>query len=740
VIVVVTAVVGGLAGAHPTGNRITDVGVTALATGLLVYAAGFSKRWSWLVLSTTATLLASGEVGWCLGGAAFALTLYMIVADSRSKVAGQLVAALATSALLLDGSTKPVRLSAIAGMTACLLVLLSAYATAPRKVRRRARRIAAAVAVLNAIPVVLYALAAASARSAVDEGFTAIQQGVESAQVGDRSATVEALHRARDALRRAQRETESSFAAPALAVPGLGPNAAAVKVAIDRGVKLTDDALAMSLLVDPERLRPRAGQIDIEAIRATQAPLARVVSELEGTRDRLRGTRSAWILAPLSHRLDGVANRIETVLPSAQAALNASVAAPGLLGADRPAHFLVLFVTPVESRGSGFPGNYGQLDVSAGHMTLKRFGRTSELIALPGAPPRSVPGPADFLARYSRFEALPDFYNVTFSPDLPTVATVYRSLYPQAGGDPIDGVIRVDPMGLAALLRYTGPITINSAPIPLTSDNVADYLLRDQYYAYADANSDRIDVLDELGHATFDHLMNIELPSPQQLVHDLAPVVGGQHLSLFVFDPAAARLLHQTGLSGGVPDVVGDQVGVIVNNLSGSKIDLFLERTIDYRAEWDPTTGEIAATTIVTLHNSAPTTDPATVVGNLIASRSPDGQGPPIGTNRSYLSIYSPWFPSSVEIDGVVGAAQVEDELGRKVASLVLDVPSGASRSVTIHYRGRISIGAQYRLDVWRQSLAIPGTAHVAINDRSGRHFEQTFPLDTNSSINFSAG
>jgi hypothetical protein len=88
----------------------------------------------------------------------------------------------------------------------------------------------------------------------------------------------------------------------------------------------------------------------------------------------------------------------------------------------------------------------------------------------------------------------------------------------------------------------------------------------------------------------------------------------------------------------------------------------------------------------------------------------------------------------------VVGSAQIEDELGRKVASLVLDIPAGGTRTVTINYRGQLPVGEPYHLDVWRQSLAIPGTATVDVTTKNGRRTEQMFPLGTNASVTVRAG
>jgi hypothetical protein len=375
-------------------------------------------------------------------------------------------------------------------------------------------------------------------------------------------------------------------------------------------------------------------------------------------------------------------------------------------------------------------------------MSLGRFGRSSELVAAPGSPRRTISGPADFLARYGRFDPASGFIDVASSPDLPTVAEVDRELYPQAGGKPIDGVIRVDPVGLAALLQYTGPIEVASARKALTAENAADYLLREQYVTFTGAaNAERIDVLDDLGHATFDRLTRVDLPGPQQLARDLGPMVQGQHLSMTTFDDTSRRLLDRTGLTGAVPPVNGDQIGVIINDIGGSKIDLFLERDIEYRASWDPDTGTIDATATVTLRNNAPAAGlPDYIIGNVVTANTPDHEVLPRGTNRAFVSIYSPWFPLSPKVDGVETPFQIEDELGRKVASLTIDIPAGGQRTLSVQVHGQLPIGQPYHLDIWRQSLALDGQATVHIKGPNGHNVDRRFSLGTNGTIWFRAG
>src|SRR6202035_2533486 len=76
------------------------------------------------------------------------------------------------------------------------------------------------------------------------------------------------------------------------------------------------------------------------------------------------------------------------------------------------------------------------------------------------------------------------FQDVTYSPDFPTVGKVISQMYPQAGGDQIDGVLALDPDALSALLRFTGPINVAGLPTPLTAANAADVLLRQQYLSF----------------------------------------------------------------------------------------------------------------------------------------------------------------------------------------------------------------------------------------------------------------
>ena len=150
-----------------------------------------------------------------------------------------------------------------------------------------------------------------------------------------------------------------------------------------------------------------------------------------------------------------------------------------MLGGEGARRYFISFVNPAEARfQGGFIGSYGVLLAEHGKVTLERSGPIEDLSDAPGFDSRSLSGPALYLQRYGRFQPARFLQNLTASPDLPDNAAAIAKLYPQAGGTAVQGVISVDPEGLGALLKLTGPITVPGRTEPLTADTAAPYLLQ----------------------------------------------------------------------------------------------------------------------------------------------------------------------------------------------------------------------------------------------------------------------
>lgn len=714
-VVALGAVAGAFADVEPSGSRVADRVLAAAFVGVVSAAASSAKRWTWFVAAGPALALARGGVAAACGAAALVLAIASTDPVRPHPARGAAVGALAAIALLRATGPSTTGASALLVALAVAPLLASGYRHASRRARRWARRGVAAVALVTLAVAGLYALAAAPAREAAERGQARLDAGVAAARAGDDVAATHELDAAADAFADAERHLDGPLAAPAVWVPVLGQNAEAADIMASAAADVSRRAATTALGAKAETLTLQGGALDLQRIQALEEPFGEVADTLDRWSPRLDAAATPWLVTPLADALDDVTTTLDDVGPDLERAALAVDVVPEMFGADGPTRWLVAFVTPVEARGrTGFMGNFAELTAGGGRVDMTRFGRAGELEA--GGTPgdqRALDAPTDYLERWGRFEPAATWRNVTMSPDFPSVAQVMAQLYPQSGGQEVDGVIAVDPVGLASLLRLTGPIDVPRLGRRLTADNAADFLLRDQYIALPD-NPERVDALESLSRATFDRLTTGDLPGPRGVADAMTDAVAEGHIHMWSADERQQALIEDVGLDGALPATDGgrDYLGVVNNNAVGNKVDLFLSRTVDYDAAWDPHTGVVTATASVTLTNDAPSTGlPRYVIGS--ALRDP----PPPGTNHTYLSIYTPWEATEATLDGEPVAVEAQVERGYRTYSLFLDVPpNGGTRTVTLRLAGQLSTADRYRLEVGTQPLVTPDRLDLALD------------------------
>jgi len=502
-----------LGGARPTGIGWLD-GVLLFGGGVAAAACGLRARTVPVYVAAGLAALCQPETGPLALAVVGLVAAFVRQARRGSSVYGTLAGGLAFAATVgapLEAGATPVvvPLAGLAWMAA------SARRSGSRRFRQRFDRVAAALAVVVVVGAGLGALAVVNARVHLDRGADLVEDGLAAARRGDTEAAVDALEAGRRALRRGEASLGAAWAKPAWLVPGVSQNARALDTIVSEVRSLAGVAVTSARDADLASLRARQGRVDVAAVAAVQEPLQGVLTELRATQARLDDLTDGWLAGPVSSRLDDVRTQLADAIPSAELALDATRELPGLLGGDGPRRYLVLITTPVEARArTGFPGNFAEVTFTDGRFEMTRFGRIRDLntavLARDRVPAPDVP--ADFLARYGRFNADRDWRNITMSPDFPTVASIATQLYPLSGGRAVDGVMSVDPVGLAALLSFTGPVTVPGAPEPLTAENAAAFLLRHQYVELEDT-PERVDVLESLAQATFDRLTAVDLPA-----------------------------------------------------------------------------------------------------------------------------------------------------------------------------------------------------------------------------------
>lgn len=713
----VSAVAAVTAGAQPTGWVVADA-VLPAALGAAVVLFAFRTKPQTLAIAAAAAAVAA------VGSAAHPLALLTVgfaVATAFTARRGPAATALAglglvQVALRLDlPAPLPHGTSALVAAALVVPVCVSGYRRMRRGDRRWVRRGAFVLTAASALGVMLGVLAVAEARAGLERGVDRATAGLAAARRADQSVAADALAESGRNFAGAQDTLSAWWVRPALSAPVVAQHVRVLQAVASSGVELASAGADVAEAANLDAVTIVDGRVPLDTIRALDAPLARAGATISSARTSLVAGRSGWLWPSVGRRLDTQLARLADAETTAARTSDAVGLLPRLFGEGGSRRWFLAVQTPVEGRATGgFMGNWGELTATDGKVALTRFGRVRELNEGGNSATKTISGPPDYLARYHRFAPEVTWQNVNLSPDFPTVARVIGDLYPQSGGQPVDGAIAIDPTGLAALLRITGPIEVAGWPEPLTADNVETTLLYEQYIRFP--NEDRPELLGDLAEAVFRRLTSTSLPPAHELLKTLGPAVAGRHLQIASLRAPEAAVLRRLDVDGAFPAVAGDFFSVTTQNGSGNKIEWFLRRSIDYSTKLAPD-GRLTATAKVTLHNTAPAAGlPPYLIG--AAADIADG------TSRLYVTLYSPWALTGVRVDGRASTLGSERELGRWAYATFVAIPAGGSATIEIDLEGVVAPawrGDAYQLVVHHQPTVAPDDVRLTVNGRA-RH------------------
>ncbi|MDP2291119.1 MAG: DUF4012 domain-containing protein [Actinomycetota bacterium] len=723
----VAALGAALAGCHPTGNPVGD----ALCAGVLAaFTTWMAATASWWALTL------AGAVTAVAGGGAWPALLFGLAAAGIGLWIGDRRASLpavrcASAALTVQGLVR-LPMQQFFGASALVAAVVTTFLIAvglQRRRRRARRRIVTGVLVfagVGLLAAVGFALSAVGSRGDIETGYRGLVDGLEQLEEGEPALAAATLHRTATALASASDGIDAAWVQPARLVPVVAQHQQALAELTSRAAVSAEAAADALDVVDFDALTIQGGRIDVDAVALLEGPLDRLQRAVGELRDALQRADSPWLVAPVAERLDEYRGRADDAARQAGNAHAAAVAGPALLGSDGPRSYFIGFASPAEARGLiGLMGNYAVITIDGGVIERTAFGRINDLGNQLALSPFTLQASDEFHARYGPYgagrsdteAASRSFWsNVTMSPDMPSVGPLVAQLWVSSGGEPVDGVIILDPAALAGLLEATGPVVVPGLEQPLSADNVEQFLLLDQY---ALDTPERRDLLEDVAAATLDAVLGGSLPGPRELASALSPAATGGHLLMWVERPDEQEFMHVVGIDGALPPLAGrDGVVVVNNNATANKIDSFLRRTVQYDASFDATSGTVTGTATITLTNTAPSSGyPDYVIGSEFLDL-------PLGTNRTLLSIYTPLEQVGTELDGETVGLSRSTELGWHVFSLQLDLAPGETRTLVVQLRGVIT-SPDYELVLRPQPLAIDervaitvvGDADVRFND-----------------------
>lgn len=712
-VTLLAALAAAAAPAGLTGSPLVDAIERGLIAAFVTYVGAHGRRISWLA---AAALLALSARGSALAILLTSLVIMVVISvpQRRPRALGALAVGLVVQVPMWSAPGTGAVGAALAAGSFVLLI-----GSGLPRLRTRRRRVATTAA-LGFCGLVLLAgvgavVAMALAVRNVQAGTQSARSALSSARDGDATRAKTELGLARDAFSAAQVRVQGWITAPSLLVPGMAQQVRAVRQVVEDGhqVAATGDDLVATADYDSLKY---AGRVDVDKMGALARPTHRAGTVLRRAHEHLKGLRRGWLLPPLNSRVGDFSAELMDAQRDIDLAGSLLDTAPALLGADGPRHYLVAFLTPAELRGGGgFVGSFAELEAVDGKVRLVRSGRTEELIDAVPPGQRKLTGPPDYLRRYGRNDPADFLQDATYSPDFPSDASVLAQLYPQSGGRPVDGVIGVDPVGLAALLRLTGPVAVEGLKEPLSADNAVEVLLRRQYLDVAN-RAERGEILANATRATFERLTKASLPAPRTLGNVLSPVARQGHLRMWSPERSEQELFERLGADGSLRLPEGaDGFSVVQQNLGNNKLDAYLHRRIDYQATVDVRTGGLRSTLSVQLSNDVPSVHlPPAVVDNTRAA--------PAGTNLATLSLYTRQRVVRATIDGEPLTVGPGTELGIGVwDTSVIRVPPGRSVTVTFELLGSVDLRRGYRFAVLPQPVANPDLVRARVALRGGR-------------------
>ena len=488
-------------------------------------------------------------------------------------------------------------------------------------------------------------------------------------------------------------------------VPVAGRSFALARGAASVSEKIVDEVLSPTAAAvtsfQHERL-VQGGRVNLSLLAQLAEPLRRAAlasAQARRTADALPSRLVPSQLLTQRRALVDQVDRLDQALATASTAVRL---APDMLGASGPRRYFLAVQNNAETRGTGgIIGAYAVVTADHGKLTRERVGTDADL--------RPAPGPVVDLGKqyadhYDQFRSREDWRSAVITPEWPSAAATIAGLWTHQSGQPVDGVIGLDPRVMADVLAVTGPV--EAAGKSITGANVVDFVLRDEYAEFATRPALRKPLLGQLAGGIFDKVVSGD-GSGSALIKALAAAGRSGHLQLWSHHPAEQAVLSRGTLAGRLSDAyVSLQVSSV--NAAGSKLDYYVRRTIGYVR-----TGKHRAVATVTLLNTVD----AKAVPDLVKSRIDRyGFNPTItgldGSTSQILTIYGGYRQGlfKATVNGAPAVVEYGVESGHPYATTTVELKPGVPvrMDVTVSDFGGTLV---YR----QQPLAVDDTLKLSV-------------------------
>lgn len=361
-------------------------------------------------------------------------------------------------------------------------------------------------------------------------------------------------------------------------VPFIGPNTAAIRVAAEAADDFARDVVSPLTQIDFASIQPTDGRFDVEAIATLHPTLSSARESAAGISASLADVKRDQLDDRVDVAFEGLSAQIVSVTTALDSFTDVTAVLPDALGRQGPRNYLLLFQNNAESRGlGGNPASVVLLTVSDGELAITRQasssdfdnGRMSPIVSLDD---ETVKLYGTKVGRYMQ--------DMTMTPDFPTVAAIAKAWWADLYGDPIDGVLSFDPVALSYLLEATGPVSLPTGE-ELSNENAVSFLLNRVYFRYEDP--DMQDAVFAGAAVSVFEAVKSGVGDLRALGSALIKATVERRLIYWSANAAESALIADTPIAGRLARdaAVSSQMGVYVNDTTGSKMDYYLSLAVD---------------------------------------------------------------------------------------------------------------------------------------------------------------
>lgn len=494
----------------------------------------------------------------------------------------------------------------------------------------------------------------------------------------------------------------------ASSLPWIGPNLAAatdVAVTADDVVSLAAKPLVGAFeSLDWKALTPKDGAIPLDGLSAAAPSVVAAANTVQLSYTRLADIDSSRLLPQISEPLTAAKDQLGELRGTLNVASSAARLVPAMMGEKESRNYLLLIQNSAEVRAAGgIPGALAVLNVDKGKIQLTTQDSAAGLGVFDPAIKVDAEQDAIYTNRLGSY-----MQNVNMTPDFPTAATTARSMWLQRHpGQPIDGVISMDPVVLSMVLEATGPIDVSSAvprgvdvgdlPTKLNSSNLVKTLLSD---VYSDIEKPALQdaYFAEVAKKVFTEISSGNT-SGEKLIAALGAGVQDNRIRVWSSHAQEQNLLAAQRIGGAIsgPSVAPTAFGVYFNDGTGAKMDYYVQRTVTLVKKCNAG-GYGEYTARITLTNTAPQ-DAGSSLPDYVTGGGTYGVTP--GHVRTNVIAYGPSQAraQAVRVNGESSALGSFTHANRPVGVIRVDLAPGQTTSIEIDF-SKVVQSSPAQLDV----------------------------------------